>query len=134
MDKIWLKNYPQAYPTTYSPSSTARPRTCWKRRCERMANPFRCAWSAGCPYRELDRLSAALGAWLQGRGWSQARVAIMLPNIPQFAVTMAAVLRGLHLRERQPALHRTRAGAPAQDSGSTAIVILENFAPRCRGD
>ena len=45
-------------------------------------------------YGQLDELSAALGAWLQAQGLEPgARVAIMLPNMPQFAVTMAAVLR-----------------------------------------
>ena len=42
----------------------------------------------------LDEHSQALGAWLQSQGLAPgARVAVMLPNIPQFLVTMAAILR-----------------------------------------
>ncbi len=45
-------------------------------------------------YGQVDTLSSALGAYLQSRGLEPgARVAIMLPNLPQFAITMAAVLR-----------------------------------------
>ena len=43
-------------------------------------------------YRQLDELSTAFGAWLQAQGWNRAR-GHHAPNIPQFAVTMAAVLR-----------------------------------------
>jgi long-chain acyl-CoA synthetase len=43
--------------------------------------------------RQLDDFSTALGAWLRSRGLaSGARVAIFLPNIPQFPVTMLGVL------------------------------------------
>ena len=81
-------------------------------------------------YRELDELSAALGAWLQGRGLEPgARVAIMLPNIPQFAVTMAAVLRAGYTCVNVNPLYTARElEHQLKDSGATAIVILENFA------
>ena len=56
--------------------------------------PFSVCMERWMTYRQLDELSAALGAWLQAQGLEPgARVAIMLPNIPQFAVTMAGVLR-----------------------------------------
>ena len=45
-------------------------------------------------FGELDRLSQNMGAWLQGLGLQPgARVAIMLPNVLQYPVAMAAVLR-----------------------------------------
>ena len=52
----------------------------------------------------------------------------MLPNVPQFAVTMAAVLRAGYTGERELAVHRARAAAPARTFSASAIVILENFA------
>jgi acyl-CoA synthetase (AMP-forming)/AMP-acid ligase II len=74
-------------------------------------------------YGELDRLSGQLGAWLQGLGLAPgARVAIMLPNVPQFAVTMAAVLRAgytcvnvnpLYTARELSTSSRTRAPAPS---------------------
>jgi long-chain acyl-CoA synthetase len=80
-------------------------------------------------YRELDELSRALGAFLQARGLEPgARVAIMLPNIPQFAVTMAAVLRAGYTCVNVNPLYTARElEHQLKDSGATAIVILENF-------
>ena len=81
-------------------------------------------------YRELDDLSAALGAWLQSRGLEPgARVAIMLPNIPQFAVTMAAILRaGYTCVNVNPLYTARKLEHQLKDSGATTIIILENFA------
>jgi long-chain acyl-CoA synthetase len=81
-------------------------------------------------YGRLDELSAALGAWLQAKGLEPgARVAIMLPNIPQFAVTMAAVLRAGYTCVNVNPLYTARElEHQLKDSGATAIVILENFA------
>ena len=81
-------------------------------------------------YGELERLSAALGAYLQGLGLDPgARVAIMLPNVPQFGVTMAAVLRAGYTCVNVNPLYTARElEHQLKDSGATAIVILENFA------
>ena len=81
-------------------------------------------------YGQLDQLSAALGAWLQAQGLEPgARVAIMLPNVPQFAVAMAAVLRAGYVCVNVNPLYTARElEHQLKDSGATAIVILENFA------
>src|SRR5256885_11591400 len=78
------------------------------------------------PYTTLFRS----GAWLQGLGLEpDARVAIMLPNIPQFAVAMAAVLRAGYTCVNVNPLYTARElEHQLRDSGATAIVILENFA------
>jgi acyl-CoA synthetase (AMP-forming)/AMP-acid ligase II len=80
-------------------------------------------------YGQLDALSAALGAYLQGLGLPPgARVAIMLPNVPQFLVTMAAVLRAGYTCVNVNPLYTARELAhQLKDSGAEAIVILENF-------
>jgi long-chain acyl-CoA synthetase len=80
-------------------------------------------------YRRLDDLSSALGAWLQSRGLEPgARVAIMLPNVPQFPVTMSAVLRAGYTCVNVNPLYTPRElEHQLKDSGATAIVILENF-------
>jgi hypothetical protein len=51
----------------------------------------------------------------------------MLPNIPQFAVTMVAIPQAMRLRQRQPQPLR-ELSHQLRDSGASAIVILENFA------
>jgi acyl-CoA synthetase (AMP-forming)/AMP-acid ligase II len=80
-------------------------------------------------YGELDALSKSLAAWFQSRGLEPgARIAIMLPNIPQFAVTMAAVLRAGYTCVNVNPLYTPRElEHQLKDSGATAIVVLENF-------
>lgn len=92
--------------------------------------PFSVCMERWMSYGELDALSKALGAWLQSRGLEPgARVAIMLPNVPQFAVTMCGVLRAGYTCVNVNPLYTARElEHQLKDSGATAIVILENFA------
>jgi acyl-CoA synthetase (AMP-forming)/AMP-acid ligase II len=81
-------------------------------------------------YQQLDQLSAAFGAWLQSKGFAPgARIAIMLPNIPQFPVAMCGILRaGFTCVNVNPLYTPRELAHQLKDSGATAIVILENFA------
>ena len=92
--------------------------------------PFSVCMERWMSYGELDTLSKALGAWLQSLGLAPgARVAIMLPNVPQFAVTMCGVLRAGYTCVNVNPLYTARElEHQLKDSGATAIVILENFA------
>jgi acyl-CoA synthetase (AMP-forming)/AMP-acid ligase II len=94
------------------------------------SRPFAVCMDQWMSYGQLDEYSAALGAWLQSRGLEPgSRVAIMLPNIPQFAVTMAAVLRAGYTCVNVNPLYTARElEHQLKDSGATTIVILENFA------
>ena len=94
------------------------------------AKPFSVCMDVWMSYSELDALSSHLGAWLQSLGLEpSARVAIMLPNVPQFAVTMAAILRtGYTCVNVNPLYTARELEHQLKDSGATAIVILENFA------
>src|SRR4029078_2861489 len=91
--------------------------------------PFSVCLEQWMSYRQLDEQSAALGAWLQAQGLEKgARVAIMLPNLPQFAVTIAAVLRARYTCVNVNPLYTPRElEHQLKDSGATVIVILENF-------
>lgn len=81
-------------------------------------------------FGEVDSLSRALGAWLQGRGLKRgARVAIMMPNILQNPVAVAAVLRaGFIAVNVNPLYTAHELEHQLKDSGAEAIIILENFA------
>jgi long-chain acyl-CoA synthetase len=81
-------------------------------------------------YGELDRLSQQMGAWLQSRGLKQgARVAIMLPNVLQYPVALAAVLRaGYTIVNVNPLYTPRELQHQLVDSGAEAIIVLENFA------
>ena len=131
MDKIWLKNYPVGVTHTVEPGQYRSAAHLLEEAMQKhAANPFSVCMERWMSYGELQRQSAALGAWLQAQGLEPgARVAIMLPNIPQFAVTMAAVLRAGYVCVNVNPLYTARElEHQLKDSGATAIVILENFA------
>jgi len=131
MDKFWLKSYPEGIPHDIHPeqyrSLTHLLEESFRKNA---ANPFSVCMDRWMSYRQLDELSSALGAWLQAQGLEPgARVAIMLPNIPQFAVTMAGILRAGYTCVNVNPLYTARElEHQLKDSGATAIVILENFA------
>jgi long-chain acyl-CoA synthetase len=81
-------------------------------------------------FAEVDRLSQQLGAWFQSKGLAPgARIALMMPNVPQYMVAIAAVLRAGYAVVNVNPLYTPRELAhQLKDSGAEAIVILENFA------
>ena len=131
MDRFWLKSYPDGVPRDIDPSQYRSLNQLFEESFQKNATrPFSVCMDRWMSYRQLDEASAAVGAWLQARGLEPgARVAIMLPNIPQFAVTMAAVLRAGYTCVNVNPLYTARElEHQLRDSGATAIVILENFA------
>jgi len=131
MERIWLKNYPPGVPhdidTDQYKSLTDLLETAFR---EHGDSPFSVCMNRWMSYKALDQLSSALGAWLQNKGLEPgSRVAIMLPNLPQFAVTMAAILRaGYTCVNVNPLYIARELEHQLKDSQATAIVILENFA------
>ena len=127
MEEIWLKSYPPGVPHDIQPeqyrSVSHMLEESFKKNAQR---PFSVCMDRWMSYGELDSLSAALGAWLQSQGLEPgARVALMLPNIPQFAVTMAAILRAGYTCVNVNPLYTARElEHQLKDSGATTIVIL----------
>ncbi|CAN7649751.1 AMP-binding protein [Acidovorax sp. LjRoot118] len=131
MEKIWLKSYPPGVPHDVKPEQYRSVAHMLEESFRKNASsPFSVCMDQWMTYGELDRLSGAMGAYLQGLGLEPgARVAIMLPNVPQFGVTMAAVLRAGYTCVNVNPLYTARElQHQLKDSGATAIVILENFA------
>jgi long-chain acyl-CoA synthetase len=129
-ERIWLKSYPDGIPHDVHPEQYRSLSQLLEESFKRnAANPFSVCMEEWMSYRKLDDLSSSLGAWLQSRGLEDgARVAIMLPNIPQFPVTMSAVLRAGYTCVNVNPLYTPRElEHQLKDSGATAIVILENF-------
>ena len=131
MDKIWLKSYPDSVPheidCTQYRSVTHLLEESFQKYADR--NAFVCM-DKFLTYRELDKLSQHMGAWLQSKGLSPgARVAIMLPNVLQYPVAMAAILRaGYTVVNVNPLYTPRELEHQLNDSGSEAIIVLENFA------
>jgi long-chain acyl-CoA synthetase len=131
MDRFWLKNYPPGVPSdidpTVYPSIVALIEESFSK--YREASAYVCMGKA-LSFGEIDTMSRALGAWLQGRGLKRGdRVAIMMPNILQYPVAIAAVLRaGFIAVNVNPLYTPHELEHQLKDSGAQAILVLENFA------
>ena len=131
MERIWLKQYPAGVPadidvTQYS-SLVELLEESFKKFADRKA--FICM-DKSISYRDLDEMSAALGAYLQNKGLQKgARVALMMPNVLQYPVATAAVLRaGYAVVNVNPLYTPRELEHQLKDSGAEAIIVLENFA------
>lgn len=131
MEKIWLKSYPSGVPAEINPEQyKSLVQLLDESFKKNAANPFSVCMEKWMTYKQVDELSTALGAWLQSQGLEPgSRVAIMLPNIPQFSVTMAGILRAGYTCVNVNPLYTPRElEHQLKDSGAETIIILENFA------
>lgn len=131
MDKFWLKSYPEGVPHDIDPEQFRSLNQLLEDSFRKNASrPFSVCMDRWMSYGQLEEYSSALGGWLQHLELEPgARVAIMLPNVPQFAVTMAGILRAGYTCVNVNPLYTARElEHQLKDSGATAIVILENFA------
>ena len=131
MDKIWLRSYPADVPAeidyTRYRSLVHLLEEAFQNYAQRKA--YICMGKS-LTYAQVDAMSQRLGAWLQSRGLEKgARVALMMPNILQYPVALAAVLRAGYTVVNVNPLYTARELAhQLNDSGAEAIIILENFA------
>ncbi|CAM3746056.1 long-chain acyl-CoA synthetase [Polynucleobacter brandtiae] len=81
-------------------------------------------------YGQLDKLSQHFATYLQTLKLEPgARVAIMLPNVPQYLIAMLGTLRAAYVVVNVNPLYTSRElEHQLRDSGSEALIILENFA------
>ena len=130
-DRPWLAAYPQGVPadidTTQYSSLVALMDEAFKKYANRVAYSV---MGKDVTYAQTDSLSSAFAAYLQGLGLVKGdRVAIMMPNVPQYPVTVAAVLRaGFVVVNVNPLYTPRELEHQLKDSGAKAIVIIENFA------
>jgi long-chain acyl-CoA synthetase len=129
--KPWLSSYPEGVPsevnvTAYS-SLLALMQDSFRQFGDRPAFHF---MGRDLSYAQLDRLSQVFGAYLQSLGLEAGdRVAIMLPNVLQYPIAVAAVLRAGYVVVNINPLYTPRElEFQLRDSDAKAIVILENFA------
>ena len=131
MDRFWLKNYPPGVPADIDPAAYPSVVALFEESFARHRDkPAYVCMDKALTFGDIDTLSTALGAWLQGRGLKRgARVAIMMPNILQYPVAVAAVLRAGFIAVNVNPLYTSRElEHQLKDSGAEAIIILENFA------
>ena len=131
MQRPWLQHYPPGVPAAIDTS-------CYPSLVAMFEESFQAhAAKAACEcmgktltYAELDAASRAFAAWLQSKGLARgARVAIMMPNVLQYPVAIAGILRaGLTGVNVNPLYKPRELEFQLKDCGAEAIVVLENFA------
>src|SRR5574343_225077 len=131
MEPIWLKHYPAEVPreinTSLYPSLVDLLDTSFKKNADKAAYLM---MGKSVSFAQVDEASRALAAYLQGLGLEKGdRVALMLPNLFQYPVAVAAVLRaGFVVVNVNPLYTPRELEHQLRDSGAKAIVIIENFA------
>lgn len=133
MEKIWLRHYPQGVPADITDQAMGYTSLAqvFDDACAHYAD--RCAYQsmgAAITYSELNHYALALAAWLQSEGVKKGdRVALMMPNLMQYPVSLFAVLRtGAIVVNTNPLYTPHELEHQLRDSGATTIIIAENFA------
>ncbi len=130
-ERVWLRSYPEGVPAdidaTQYDSLVSLMEESFSKFADRTAYSY---MGQDIGYQETDVKSQALAAYFQSLGLEQGdRVAIMMPNVPQYPVAVAAVLRaGLVVVNVNPLYTPRELAHQLKDSGAKAIVIIENFA------
>ncbi len=131
MEKVWLKHYPAGVPaavkTDVYPSLITLLEESFKKYGHLPAYKF---MGKTISFGQVDDQSRAFAAYLQSLGLVRGdRVAIMMPNVPQYPVAVAGTLRAGYVVVNVNPLYTPRElEHQLKDSGAKAIVILENFA------
>ena len=130
-ERIWLSSYPAGVPADIDasvyPSLVALMEESFQKHAHKVAYSF---MGKDISFAQTDRLSQAFAAYLQGLGLTKGdRVAIMMPNVPQYPVAVAGILRaGFVVVNVNPLYTPRELEHQLKDSGAKAIVIIENFA------
>jgi long-chain acyl-CoA synthetase len=130
-NRSWLSSYPEGVPADidvnqYS-SLVGLMEESFKKHASRSAYSF---MGKDTTFAQTDSLSQAFGVYLQGLGLTKGdRVAIMMPNVPQYPIAVAGILRaGFVVVNVNPLYTPRELEHQLKDSGAKAIVIIENFA------
>jgi long-chain acyl-CoA synthetase len=131
MQAIWHKHYPKGVPATidYSQYNSIAQliEEAFRKYSARKA--YTCMGES-MTFGQIDEQSRSLGAYFQSLGLEKgARIALMMPNVLQYPIAIAAVLRaGYTVVNVNPLYTPRELEHQLKDSGAQAIVILENFA------
>ncbi|MER2538866.1 MAG: long-chain-fatty-acid--CoA ligase [Azonexus sp.] len=131
MEKIWLKSYPSGVPADISIDHVSSLVALFEEACHKYADKMAyVSMGREMTYRELDNLSRDFAGWLQSKGFKKGdRVALMMPNLLQYPVALFGTLRaGCVVVNCNPLYTPRELEHQLKDSGSKAIVIVENFA------
>ncbi len=131
MKKIWLEHYPKGVPAEIDLGEYDSVRDVLEESITKYGprKAYSCMGKS-ITFAELDQLSAAFGAYLQGKGLAKgARIALMLPNILQYPICLFGLLRAGYTAVNVNPLYTARElKHQLTDSGAEVIIVVENFA------
>ena len=132
MEKIWLDSYEEGVPYEIDVNEYASLNEVFRQGVEQYGPQVAYVnLGKSITFDELDEQSRNLAAYLtRDAGLKKGdRVAVMMPNLLQYPITLFALLRaGLIVVNTNPLYTERELHHQLNDSGATAIVILENFA------
>lgn len=132
MEKVWLKRYPADVPENIDPDRYSSLIEMFENAALKYADsPAFINMGEVMTYRKLDERSRAFAAYLQNELKLQKgdRVALMMPNLLQYPIALFGVLRaGMIVVNVNPLYTPRELEHQLKDSGSSAIVIVSNFA------
>src|SRR6187401_871268 len=131
MDRLWLRHYPPGVPSEIDAARYPSLVAMFEESFTKFADREACAcMGRSLTYADLEKASRALAAWLQNLGLKRgARVAIMMPNVLQYPIAIAAILRaGCTVVNVNPLYKPRELEFQLADAGAEAIIVLENFA------
>ena len=130
-EKPWLKSYPEGVPAEIGEIRHASIGQFLEECCNtHAARPAYSCMGKSISYAQMKQMSDSVAGWLQANGLQKGdRVAIMMPNILQYPVTLMGILRaGMTVVNVNPLYTPRELKHQLNDSGAKAIFILENFA------
>ncbi|CAM3995678.1 long-chain-fatty-acid--CoA ligase FadD [Xenorhabdus thuongxuanensis] len=132
MEKVWLKHYPADVPAEIDPDRYSSLIEMFENAVVRYADQVAFInMGEVMTFRKLEERSRAFAAYLQnGLGLKQGdRVALMMPNLLQYPVALFGILRaGMVVVNVNPLYTPRELEHQLNDSGTSAIVIVSNFA------
>ena len=131
MNRLWLKSYPPGVPAEIDASRMNSLVQLLRQACTTYRD--RASYEQmgrSITFAQLDELTRDFAAWLQAAGMAKGdRIAIMLPNTLQYPIALFGALRvGLIVVNTTPLYTARELQHQLEDSGATAILVLENFA------
>ena len=128
----WLASYPKGVPAEIDPDQYRSVAALLEECCDRFRHrPAFTNMGRTISYGDLDRLSAIFAAFLVNdlKLAKGDRIAIMLPNLLQYPIAIMAALRaGLTVVNTNPLYTPRELKYQLEDSGASAILVLDNFA------
>ncbi len=132
MDRPWLDAYPPGVPPEIDPGQYDSLAALLEASFSRFADsPAFSNFGTEMSFATVDKLSRDFAAYLQSVPSLRPgdRVAVMMPNLLQYPVTVFGILRaGLAVVNVNPLYTARELEHQLTDSGASAIVVLENFA------